>query len=124
MKVRGLEFKDIEEIKELHKRFYSDMELPDFLNGFLCCFAITDDNDSIITAGGVQPIGEVILVTDKDRSRIQIGKALREALRVSLFVGSKYKLDELVAFIKNDDYAHHLIQHGFYPRSSALAIKV
>jgi hypothetical protein len=124
MNIRALVEQDIEKIRELHKKFYSDLEFPDFFNKFLCSFAITDENDDIIVAGGVQPVGEVILVTDKDKSRIKIGKALREALRVSLFTGSKFYLDELVAFVKNDEYARHLVRHGFYPRSSALGLKV
>jgi hypothetical protein len=124
MKIRRLLHSDIEKIRELHERFYPDLEFPDFLNGFLCSFAITDNDDKIITAGGVQPIGEIILVTDKDRSEIKLGKALREALRVSLFTGARFQLDELVAFVKEKDYAFHLIQHGFYPRSPAFAIKV
>lgn len=124
MKTRALQPEDIEEVRKLHEKFYPDLEFPDFLNGFLCSFVVTNLHDQIVVAGGVQPIGEIILVTDKDKSEIQMGKALREAQRISLFIGSRFNLDELVAFVKNDEYAKHLIQHGFYPRSSALAIKV
>lgn len=115
---------DIPKIRELHERFYSDLEFPDFLHGFLCGFTITDENDEIVVAGGVQPIGEIILVTDKDKSRIKIGRALLEARNISLYVGNKFGLDELVAFVKNDEYARHLVRHDFYPRSPALGIKV
>jgi hypothetical protein len=124
MNIRAMTPDDIDKIRELHYKFYSDLEFPDFLNGFLCGFVVTDERKNIIVAGGVQPIGEIILVTDKDKSRIQIGKALREAQNVSLFVGSKFGLNELVAFVKNDEYARHLVRHGFYPRSSVLSIKV
>ena len=124
MNIRALELKDIDKIRELHHKFYPEFEFPDFMNGFFCSFAVTDENDEIITAGGVQPIGEIILVTDKDKSRIKIGKALREAMMASLFVGGRFNLSELVAFVKNDEYARHLVRHGFYPRSSALSIQV
>lgn len=124
MNIRAMTPDDIDKIRELHNKFYSDFEFPDFMNGFLCSFAITDNNDKIVIAGGVQPVGEVVLVTDQDKSRIKIGRALIEAQKISLFVGSKFGLDELVAFVKNDEYARHLVRHGFYPRSSALGIKV
>lgn len=121
---RAMNPEDIPKIRELHERFYSDLEFPDFLHGFLCGFTITDENDEIVVAGGVQPIGEIILVTDKDKSRIKIGRALLEARNISLYVGNKFGLDELVAFVKNDEYARHLVRHDFYPRSPALGIKV
>jgi hypothetical protein len=124
LKSRAMNSKDIEQIRELHKRFYPDLGFPDFLNNFLCSFVITDGNNEIITAGGVQPIGEIVLVTDKDKNRVKIGRALLEARNISLYVGSKFRLDELVAFVKNEEYARHLVRHGFYPRSSALSIKV
>jgi hypothetical protein len=125
MNVRAFLEKDIEKVRKLHERFYPDLNFPDFLNGFLCSFALTDNNDEIIMAGGVRPVGEVILVTDKEKSEIQIGRALVEAMRVSLFIGSKFNLDELVAFVKNNEsYASHLVRHGFYPRSPAFALKV
>lgn len=124
MKTRALQLEDIEEIRKLHENFYADLEFPDFLNNFLCSFAITDDENDIIVAGGVQPIGEIILVTNKDKNRIKIGKALREAQRISLYLGSRFNLEELVAFVKDTEYASHLVRHGFYPRSSALSIKV
>ena len=124
MNIRALELRDINKIRELHNKYYPDLEFPDFMNNFLCSFAMTDENDEIITAGGVQTIGEILLVTDKAKSRIKIGKALREAMRASLFIGAKFNLSELVAFVKNDEYARHLVRHGFYPLSSALAIQV
>jgi hypothetical protein len=124
MKTRALQPEDIEKIRKLHENFYSDLEFPDFLNNFLCGFVVTDDKDDIIVAGGVQPIGEIILVTDKDKNRIKIGKALREAQRISLYLGSRFNLDELIAFVKDNEYASHLVKHGFHPRSSAFSIKV
>ena len=125
VKVRAMKFNDIPKLKELHQKFYSDLEFPDFMYKFYCGFIVTDENDDIIIGGGLQPTAEVILVTDKDKGGIKIGRALIEACKVSLYVGRKFGLDELVAFIKNNDsYSRHLVRHGFYPRSSALAIKV
>ena len=96
----------------------------DFFNGFYGAFIIEED-DEMIMGGGVQMIGEAVLVTDKDKNEMKIGRALIEAQKAVLYLGNRFGLEEIVAFIKdNDAYARHLVRHGFYPRSSALAIKV
>lgn len=124
MNVRGMKPGDIPKLKELHQKYYSDLEFPDFMSGFYGAFLV-EDNDELIMGGGVQMIGEAVLVTDKDKDEVKIGRALIEAQKAVLYLGSRFGLDEIVAFIKNNDsYARHLIKHGFYPRSSALAIKV
>jgi hypothetical protein len=125
LKARGMTPDDIYEIRELHERYFSDLEFPDFINKFLCAFVIEDEENEIVMAGGIQPIGEIVLVTNTDKSEVKIGRALIEARNICLFLGSKFNLDELVAFIRdNDAYARHLVRHGFYPRSLALGIKV
>ncbi len=125
VKSRAMTPDDIWELRELHEKHYPHLEFPDFLNKFLCGFVITDENDEIVIGGGVQPIGEIVLVTNKNASEIKIGRALIEARNISFYIGHKFNLDELVAFIKdNDVYSRHLVRHGFYPRSSALGIKV
>lgn len=121
---RAMKPEDIYEIRELHERFYPDLEFPNFLNKFLCSFVLEDEDDGIVMAGGLQPIAEIVLVTNKDKSSVKIGRALVEAQNISLYIGKKFNLDELVAFVKNEEYARHLVKHGFYPRSPALGIKV
>lgn len=105
---------DIEEVKRLHKLYYPDFRFPDFYE-LMCGFIIEDDND-IIIAGGVEAIGESLLVTNKEKSRIKIGKALVEAQRASVYVCQRFGIKELHAFVDNPEYARHLIQHGFEPR--------
>ena len=124
MKVRGMKREDVEKVKELHCKHYPDLDFPDFFNGFYGAFIIEED-DEMIMGGGVQMIGEAVLVTDKDKNEMKIGRALIEAQKAVLYLGNRFGLEEIVAFIKdNDAYARHLVRHGFYPRSSALAIKV
>lgn len=125
MIVREMKLEDLERIREIHELFFPDLEFPDFMHNFYCAFTITDDNNDIILGGGVRPMGEIVLVTDRDKSSVQIGRALIEARNASLFVGGKVGFNELVAFVQNNDsYARHLVRHGFYPRNSALAIQV
>lgn len=122
--VREMRPDDIDKIRELYQRFFSDLEFPDFAH-FLCAFTITDENDGIIMAGGLRPAAEIFLITDKTKSEFQLGKALIEAQKASLYIGQKFGIDELLAFVKdNDVYERHLRRHGFYSRSNALALRV
>ena len=75
--------------------------------------------------GGVEAIAEALLVTNKEKSRIKIGKALVEAQRFALFTCGQYHIRELHAFVTDDEYAKHLIQHGFHEREEkVLRMKV
>lgn len=124
LKIRALTLEDIEEIRELHDKYYSEFGFPDFTS-MLNAFVIEDEEDSsIIMAGAVECVGEAVLVTNKEKSRIKIGKALVEAQRCALFTCKNFGIKELYAFVNNDEYASHLIQHGFSDHHRALSIKV
>lgn len=125
MTVRALIPTDMIEVRRLAEKHFPNLEVPDFMNGFYCAYAITDKDNNIIIAGGLQPTAEIIQITNKDMGEFKIGRALIDAQKAALYVGNKFELSELVAFTPNSDaYARHLIRHGFYPRNSALAIKV
>ncbi len=114
--IRLLRKEDIPRLKEIHDRDYPELEF--FLNRpLLSVFVIEDDNEDIIMAGGVEGIGESLLLTDKTKSRIKIGKALVEAQRFSLFTCGRHNIQELYAFVTDGDYEKHLIQHGFEKRN-------
>jgi hypothetical protein len=123
VKIRRLQLRDIPHIKELHDKYYNEFEFPDFFK-FLSQFVITDENDEIVIAGGVRAIAESVIVTDQTKSRITIGRALIEAQRASIFTCGRTGIDELHAFVTNKQYAKHLVQHGFSPRSPAFSMKV
>lgn len=115
MIVRHLTLGDLEAIRKVHERDYQDMDFAldrSLLNGFV----IEDDNGEFILAGGVEPIAEAILVTDKTKSRIKIGKALVEAQRVCMFTCGVFNIRELHAFVTDEQYMKHLIRHGFRER--------
>ncbi len=125
--VRELYKEEIPYIQELHEKFYGkDFYLPDLTEGFLVGFTITNDVGKLIIAGGVRPIAETIIVTDKEsHSMITIGRALMKALDVSEYVCRTHGIKLLHAFVKNDNYEKHLIQHGFYRRDgNVLAFNV
>jgi len=111
MKVRELYREELPYIQELHDKFYGkDFYLPDLTQGFLVGFTITNDEDKLIIAGGVRPIAETIIVTDKEsHSMITIGRALIKALDISEYVCRRHEIKLLHAFVKNEGYKKHLI---------------
>jgi hypothetical protein len=124
-KARALKKEDMQRVHELSEEHFPDLEVPTFMDGYYAAFVIEDEDSNIVVAGGLRPSAEILIVTDKDADEIKIGRALVEAQNASLYVGQRFGLNELVAFIKdNDAYARHLVRHGFYPRPNALAIKV
>lgn len=124
MLIRRLETTDIEHIRQLHEQYYSEFEFPDFFNRFLSKFAVVDEDGEIVVAGGVRPIAETVIITDQTKSNIKIGRALMEAFRASMYTCAASNIDELHAFVTNEQYASHLVRHGFSARSPALSMKV
>jgi|SRR5215472_7772932 len=108
---RKMQPSDVPLIRALHELYYSEFNFPDFLN-YLNAFVIEDDK-GIILAGGIEAIANTLLVTNQARSRVTIGRALVEAQQIALFTASRFGIKEIVAFVNNDEYAKHLIQHGF-----------
>ena len=111
MKARAFTSVDYFVAKEMHDKHYSELAFPNFeamLNSF-----IIEDDKGIIMVGGVEQVAEAVLVTNKDRSRVTIGRALVEAQKVALFTCNAFNIHDLYAFVNNDEYAKHLIKHGF-----------
>lgn len=112
MNTRPLVRGDLEIVRRLHDKYYSEFRFPDFLN-LLNGFIIEDENKEIIMAGGVEHTAEAVLVTNQEKSRIKIGRALVEAQKVALFTCKHFEINELYAFTNNEEYIKHLVQHGF-----------
>ncbi len=124
MKARAFNINDVAQIKELHSKYFPEFDFPDFLNGYLMAFTLTDDYDKIIMAGGIRAIGETVLVTDKSVNLHLLGDALLQALDISKHVCRRFNIERLHAFVEDAAYERHLIKHGFSSRSKALQIKV
>ncbi len=123
LKIRPLTELDLIKVRNLRDKHYPDEQFPDFKR-LLTGFIIEDESNEIVMAGGVRAIGEALLITNKDKSRIKIGKALVEAQRVSLLTAANFQLDEIVAFVDDPQYALHLIKHGFSERGRALNMDI
>ena len=118
LKIRSLEPSDIDYVRRIHNRDYPDLEFA--LDIPLMSAFIIEDDGEMIMAGGVEAIAEAILVTDKTKSRIKIGKALVEAQRFAMFTCGRYNIRELHAFTNDQEYASHLIHHGFEKREETV----
>jgi hypothetical protein len=123
MIARALTNQDYWRAKEMHDKYYSEFDFPKFeemLNAY-----VIEDEQGIIMTGGIEQVAEAVLVTNKDRSRVTIGRALVEAQKISLFTCKAFRIRELYAFVNNDEYAEHLIKHGFGRHGlTALSMKV
>jgi hypothetical protein len=119
MNIRALEPKDMEELNRLHDKFFSEQfSKTDFTKGFLSAFVIADDDGKTVMGGGIRPIAETIIVTDKEANPHLLGDALLEALRFSQYTCARYNIELLHAFVKDPVYAKHLVKHGFSKRES------
>jgi hypothetical protein len=116
MKIRALDPLDIDRLRAIHEEHYKDEFLfPDFLNNFICAFVVVDDDDKIISGGGVRMIAESIMITDKDYPLRPRMSALCQVLDASEFVTKHAGLAELHAFVQDDRWYALLQKVGFLP---------
>lgn len=115
MIIRSMREDDIDQLMRIHEKFYrNEFNFPDFLRHFLCAFVVIDNNERIITGGGVRTIAESILITDLDRHTRERMKALFKVLNASVFIARKSNYDQIHAFIQGD-WKKHLKKVGFNP---------
>lgn len=124
LKLRPLLESDVELVKKYHDKYFPNLEFPDFTR-MLNAFVIENEKKEFILAGGIKPIVEEYLVTNKEANIVTVGRALNEACKIGWFTCKKFNLDELLAFVYEDDYSNHLIQRGFVHRTGKpLRVKV
>lgn len=129
LRIRALIPDDLARIQELHDRYYSQFEFPKFFDkSYLNAFVIDDEGEdidkSIVMAGAVEKVAEITLVTNKQKSRIKIGKALVEAQKCSTYTCAINNIRDMYAFVDDDEYAKHLKQHGFIDVDRALRFRI
>jgi len=122
LKYRPMTPDDLVEVRQLHDNFYGEFEFPRFRQ-MMCGFVIEDEK-GILMAGGVEAVGEALLVTNKDRSRIKIGKGLVLAQSISTYICQQFGIKDMYAFVNNSEYAKHLIRHGFEDCDRALKLRI
>lgn len=123
MDIRALRPNDIDKLRDIYEKYYSnDFLFPDFLNNFLCAFVVTDDNNNIITGGGIRLIAESVIVTDQNYPIKERRKALYQVLDASEFITRRSGLDKLHAVTDNNKWKQHLNKVGFHSRGSFLVL--
>ena len=115
MTVRDLNPMDMNELKRIHAQFFQhEFDFPNFLNGYLCSFIIEDDK-GIVTAGGIRPILESVVITNKNRSIRARVDALKQMLNISQYVCHTHRYDQLHCFIQDEQWYEQLVKYGFNP---------
>ncbi len=123
LKTRPVTINDLTEIKRLHDAYYSELDFPEF-SRLLNSFLVEDENGDIVTAGGIEPMAEGLLVSNKSMNRIKLGKALVIAQGAFLVTCERFGFKWLHAFTKNPDFVRHLLQHGFETRNGDQVLRM
>lgn len=122
MNIRSFDLTDIETVRQIHeKHFRHEFTFPDFLD-FITAFVV-EDEQGIITAGGIRDIAECVLVTDLSRDpRVRI-QALYKMLDASTFVCRKTGYDQMYVWSQNPRYTRRLTRNGFrLPQGQSLIL--
>jgi hypothetical protein len=114
MKVRPIETTDIEALRYIHEQYYQkDFDFPNFFSHFLAPLAITDDSNRIITAGGILPIAEIIILTDKNIDLMDRVKALQLILEKSKYMARLYHFPRIHGFVHEQTWKKYMLVAGF-----------
>lgn len=103
---------DLEEIKRIHDKYYAEThELPDFMQ-FLCAFVI-EDEQGLITAGGIRDVAECIAVTNKERHAVDRARALYQLRDMSAVVCKEFGYDRMHIWTQDPKYTKRLQKLNF-----------
>lgn len=124
MIIQGL---DLYTAKDIHKKYYEkEFEFPQFgTDTFINKFQITNENDKVITAGGIRLIPEIILMTDKDAPVLDRRLALYTALDYMIYNAKQMNYDGLHAFVQDQKWSTRLKRTGFHnTKGEALVLNI
>ena len=125
MIIRGMIPTDTINLERIHNWYYkSEFEFPDFFNSYLCAFTVEAGDNRIISGGGVRPIAEIVLVTDKHYSTRIRREALYRSLEASCYVAKKSGFSKLHAVTEDETWANQMIRSGFHSRGNILAVNL
>lgn len=111
--IRALTPNDLDEMKELHSKYFPNEALPDFMD-YICAFVVEDDRThEMILSGGIRDIAECVAVTDLSLDpKIRI-RALYQLLDASKFVCTRSGYDQMYVWSQNPKYTRRLKRNGF-----------
>ena len=115
MNIRAFQLDDLDDVKMLHEKHYKDeFSLPNFANGYFCVFVIEDD-EGVLTIGGVRPIMEAVALTNKDRSPRDRLPALYRLIDACSYVAGRNHFNQVHAFIQDKRWSNRLKKMGLKP---------
>ena len=125
MNLRAINPDDIENIKKIHDEHFShEFSFEEFRYQYLNAFLVEDDN-GIISAGGIRNICEAVIVTDKSRTVRDRKDALLCMLHASISTIDKIGYNQLHAFVQDETFMRHLILAGFKEtKGKALVLEI
>ncbi len=125
MIIRAFKESDLNQLMKIHEEFYKEeFSFNDFCNAFVDFFVVEEDNQ-IISAGGIRAIAESVIMTNKVMSNKTRVRALHQMLEAQLFTCGKTNFRQLHAFIQDKDWERHLMKIGFQKcKGDALFINV
>ena len=128
MIIKQLDEQSFNQIKEIHNKYFSDQfDLNDlFNNKILDQIVVCDDNNKVITYGGIKLLFEVVAVTDLNRSARDRKQALIKMLDVIISIAEKKKFEQIHCFPTfNEKWTEHLKDIGFkQTKGTALYLNV
>lgn len=114
MDIRPITAHDVVRIREIWKEFYQEeFSFDEFHRHFVTCFAVVSDEGAIISAGGLRPILESVIVTDKNFSVRDRREALLLMLQANSYFSRQLGHDQIHAFIQDEVWKLQLRRHGF-----------
>lgn len=116
MNIRGMKQEDIPVIQQIYEEQYKEeFEMPDFVTHFIAGFVAHDDENQIISAGGIRTLAECITITDRRQSHRQQREALYNILAASRYICEKCEYNSLHAFVDPGNWENILKKVGFVP---------
>ena len=112
MITRAIEPSDVTKLVDIHELYYKhEFEFPN--GNFLNEFVVVDNDNNVISGGGVRTIAESVILTNKSLSPRIRREALLEVLRVSSLICKNHGYDQLHAFVKDPSWECALEKYGF-----------
>ena len=123
LKMRAFTLNDLTEVLALHNKYFGHLEFPPF-GDCLNAFIIEDEKEEIVLAGAAEKVAEAMLVTNKAKSEIKLGKSLVMAQHYLEYTCQINQIRDMYAFVDREIYAKHLIKHGFIESDRALKLRI
>lgn len=114
MIIRQLQYQDLIQLEQIHREQYAhEFTFEDFLNKFLDGAVAISESGEIISAVGVRPLIEAVMLTNKKFSRKERSETI-QAFRPHLErITHNATFKQLHAFVQDKSWENHLLKLGF-----------